>query len=167
MNRTLQYVNFFGVVTLASLCAVQWQNNRRLNLETIQLEKTRQAQLQKISEQEEAARGLSADLTDFKQRFKSEHDDLEDTKRKLREDEGVIWTLTAERNQLRESITNWTQAVAQRDALMKEANSRIEEVSTQLNASIRKYNELATNYNNVVKDLNEARLKSVATTNSP
>jgi chromosome segregation ATPase len=166
MNRALQYLNFFGVLVLAVLCAVQWQHDRQLNLQTIQLEKTRQAQQQKISEQEETARGLSADLADFKQRFKTEHDDLEDTKHKLRESENAVASLAAEREQLQESITNWTAAVAQRDALMKEANSRIEDVSTQLNVSIQKYNDLASNYNNVVKDLNEARSKSAAT-NSP
>jgi chromosome segregation ATPase len=166
MNRALQYLNLCGVLVLAALCAVQWQHDRQLNLQTIQLEKARQAQQQKISEQEETARGLSADLADFKQRFKAEHDDLEDAKRKLRENENTVASLTIEREQLKESITNWTAAVAQRDALMKEANGRIEELSTQLNASIQKYNELATNYDNVVKDLNEARLKSGAT-NSP
>jgi len=166
MNRALQYLNFFGVLALAALCTLQWQHDRRLNLQAIQLEKIHEAQQQKISDQEETARGLSADLMDFKQRFKLEHDDLEDTKKKLRKNESTVASLTAEREQLRESITNWTAAVSQRDALMKEANSRIEEVSTQLNASIVKYNELATNYNNVVKDLNEARLKSSAT-NSP
>ncbi|HWC59543.1 MAG TPA: hypothetical protein VHC44_07590 [Verrucomicrobiae bacterium] len=166
MNRALQYLNFFGVLALAALCAIQWQHDRQLNLQTIQLEKTRQSQQQKIFEQEETARGLSADLTDFKQRFKTEHDDLEETKRKLRENETAAAALTLEREQLKESITNWTAAVAQRDVLMKEANSRIEEVSAQLNGSIRKYNELATNYNNVVRELNEARAKSIAT-NSP
>jgi len=166
MNRALQYFNLFGMLALAALCVVQWQHDRRLNLQTIQLEKTRQAQQQKISEQEETVRGVSADLADFKQRFKAEHQDLEDTKRKLREGENTVASLTAERNQLNESITNWTAAVAQRDALMKEANRRIEGLSTQLNASIEKYNELATNYDNVVKDLNQARSKSTAA-NSP
>ena len=164
MNRALQFINFFGVLALAALCTFQWQHDRRLNLQSIQLEKIREAQQQKISEQEETARGLSADLMDFKQRFKLEHDDLEITKKKLRENESSVASLTAERERLRESITHWTAAVSQRDALMKEANSRIEELSTQLNASIVKYNELATNYNNVVKDLNEARLKSAPTT---
>jgi chromosome segregation ATPase len=166
MNRALQYSNLFGVLALAALCVVQWQHDRQLNLETIQLERNRQVQEQKISEQQEAAHGLSSDLADFKDRFKAEHDDLEEAKRKVREDEDAVASLTVERGQLKESITNWTAAVAQRDALMKEANRRIEELSTQLNDSIQKYNELATNYDSVVKDLNEVRSKSIST-NSP
>src|ERR1700743_1766956 len=136
MNRQLQLLNLLGVLALAALCVAQWQRARGLDLQTIQLEKPRQAQQQKISEQEETARGLSADLADFKERFKTEHDDLEDTKRKLRATPSA--TLTAERDELRESVTNWVAAVAQRDALVKEANGRIEELSTQLNASIQK-----------------------------
>lgn len=166
MNRQLQFLNLFGVVVLTALCVAQWQHDRKLNLQFNQLEKTRQVQEQKISDQEKAARELSEDLARFKEQVKTQHDDLEDTKKKLHEAETGVSTLTAERDQLRESITNWMNAVAQRDALTKEANSRIEGLSTQLNASIEKYNELATNYNAVVKDLNEARMKSNAT-NSP
>lgn len=166
MNRTLQYLNFFGVFALAVLCVLQWRHDRQLNLQTIQLEKTRQEQQQKISEQEDAARGLSADLADFKNRLKAEHDDLDETRRQLRTNETAVAVLTAERDQLKESVTNWMEAVAQRDALAKEANGRIEELSQRLNASIQKFNDLATNYNSVVKDLNEARLKA-ASTNSP
>jgi chromosome segregation ATPase len=166
MNRTLQFLNLFGVLAVAALCVVQWQNNRRLNLDANQLEKTRQVQQQKISEQEETARGLTQDLARFKEQVKALNDDLGEAKTKSRETENVLTTMTADRNRLADSITNWINAVAQRDALAKEANSRIEELSTQLNASIQKFNELATNYNSVVKDLNDARAKS-STTNSP
>jgi len=166
MNRRLQFLNLFGVLMLAGLCVVQWQSNRQLNLEANQLEKTRQAQQQKISEQEATARGLTEDLTRFKEQVKAQHDDLDDAKKKLRETESAVAGLTAERNELRESVTNWSNAVAQRDALAKEANNRILDLSTNLNASIQKYNELTTNYNSVVQQLNEARTKSAAT-NSP
>jgi hypothetical protein len=40
---------------------------------------------------------------------------------------------------------------------MKEANARIEQLAADLNASIRKYNELVTNYNAVVKSLGPTR----------
>ncbi len=166
MNRGLQFFNLFGVLALAVLCAVQWQSNRQLNLETNQLEKTRQTQQQKISEQEEAARGLTEDLSRFKEQVKAQHEDLDDAKKKLRETERAVAGLTAERNELRESVTNWVNAVAQRDALVKEANGRILELSTNLNASIQKFNELATNYNKTVQELNEAYAKS-AVTNKP
>lgn len=58
-----------------------------------------------------------------------------------------------ERDQLKGAITNWANAVALRDERMKEANARIEQLAADLNASIRKYNELVTNYNAVVRTL--------------
>jgi chromosome segregation ATPase len=166
MNRRLQFFNLFGVLALTALCVVQWQSNRQLNLEANQLEKTRQAQQQRISEQEEIARDLSEDLIRFKEQVKAQHDDLDEAKKKMHETERAVATLTVERSELRESVTHWTNAVTQRDALVKEANDRILELSTYLNASIQKYNDLATNYNYVVQELNEARTKS-ATTNTP
>jgi chromosome segregation ATPase len=166
MNRRLQLFNLFGVLALAALCVAQWRSNRQLNIETNQLEKTRQAQQQTISRQEQTARGLDEDLTRFKEQVAAQRGDLDDAKKKLRETESAVAGLTAERNELRESVTNWASAVSQRDALAKEANSQILELSTNLNASIQKYNELATNYNATVQELNEARTKS-GVTNSP
>ena len=49
MNRMLQWVNFLGVLVLAGLCVVQWKVNRRLNLETADLERVRIAQDAKVS----------------------------------------------------------------------------------------------------------------------
>jgi chromosome segregation ATPase len=165
MNRRLQFINLFGVLALAVLCAAQWRRDRDLNLEVGRLDKTRQAQDQKISEEEEAARGVTADLDHFKQQFKEQHNDLENERHKSRDAENEAAKLTAERDQLKESVTNWANAVTRRDALIKEANGRIEDLSTNLNTSIRKYNELVTNYDDVVKQLNETRAKPAGTNN--
>ncbi len=67
--------------------------------------------------------------------------------------ENVNQQLTLERDQLKAAITNWTNAVAVRDERMKEANARIKQLAADLNTSIRKYNELATNRNAVGKDV--------------
>jgi uncharacterized coiled-coil DUF342 family protein len=163
MNRQLQFLNLFGVLALAVLCVVQWRHDRELNLEVGQLDKTRQTQEQKISEQAEFARGLAADLEHFKIQFKEQHDDLESERHKARDAENEAAKLAAERDQLKESVANWANAVTQRDALVKEANGRIESLSADLNSTIRKYNELTTNYNGVVKELNESRAKPAAT----
>ncbi|HEX3797368.1 MAG TPA: hypothetical protein VH413_01605 [Verrucomicrobiae bacterium] len=165
MNRRLQFINLFGVLALAVLCAAQWRRDRDLNLQLGMLDKTRQAQDQKISEEEEAARGVAADLDHFKQQFKEQHNDLENERHKSRDAENEAAKLTAERDQLKESVTNWANAVTRRDALIKEANGRIEDLSTNLNTSIRKYNELVTNYDDVVKQLNETRAKPAGTNN--
>ena len=49
MNRRLQWLNLAGVLFLAGLCALQWQQNRTLNLKLNRLTKTSLSQEQKIS----------------------------------------------------------------------------------------------------------------------
>ncbi len=65
--------------------------------------------------------------------------------------------LLAEIDQLRQSVTNWAAAVAERDNSVKEANARILSLSSDLNRAIEKFNELATNYRHVVEEVNRQR----------
>ena len=170
--KKLQWINLFGVLALAILCVVQWQRDRQLNLEVQRLEKARYAQEEKMAEQEKAARGLSADLAQFKQQFQAAHTDLSEARKSLRESERDKTQLLNERDQLKTSVTNWTAAVSERDRRLKESGEQLRDLSARLtdsiqkfnelatnhNAAIHRFNELATNYNNVVKDLNELRL---------
>jgi chromosome segregation ATPase len=159
MNRRLQYLNLAGVVALAAVCAVQWQRDRRLNLEIGRLEKTRLAHEQKIAEQEKIARGQADDLVHFKEQLKLAQTDLTGTRQKLLAAEKENGQLLGERDQLKESVVAWSKAVDERDERLKEGNERILELAERLNASVRKFNELASHYNGVVKDLNDLRLK--------
>ena len=52
MNRSLQYANLLVVAALAVLCVMQWNANRRVNLEAGALEKTRIEQAAQIEQQE-------------------------------------------------------------------------------------------------------------------
>lgn len=157
MNRKLQFVNLFGVVALVALCVVQWRQNRELNLGLNDLEKIRQLQEQKLTEQDKAMRGLTDDLARFKEQFTSAKGELTETKERLSVAERTATQVSTERDQLQASLTNWMNAVTERDAKIKEANERITEVVGRLNASVEKFNTLVTNYNNVVKEMNEAR----------
>ena len=73
--------------------------------------------------------------------------------------EGEGRQLASQRDALKASVTNWAGAVASRDERLKEANVRIRQLADDLNASIRKFNDLATNHNAVVKELNELRAR--------
>ena len=55
MKRALMWINLVGVTALAVLCVVQWQRDRRLNLEINRLEKQHYAQQERIAEQEKTA----------------------------------------------------------------------------------------------------------------
>ena len=169
--KRLGWINLVGVLALAALCAMQWQRDRRLNLEINRLEKVRQAQEVKISDQEKASSGLSADLARFKEQFKEAHTDANDARKTVRELEQKHDQLARERDQLRASVTNWAAAVTARDESLKQANERLRDTTLRLNesilkfnelasnynASVQRFNDLATNYNSVVTQLNETR----------
>lgn len=173
MNRRLQILNLVGVVVLALVCGFQWQRDRALNLELNRNEKARLEQTTKLAEQEKNLRGLTDDLTLFKEQLARAQSESNATEKRLRELERENQLLTSARDQLQESVTNWVNAVAARDKLITEANENIrtlnERTSTltdQLNASIKKFNELATNYNSVVGELNAARRAQSEATNT-
>ena len=171
MKRVLMWINLMGAAALAVLCVVQWQRDRRLNLEINRLEKEHYTQQERIAEQEKAAGGLQADLARFKEQFKETHTEASDARATLRKVEQENTQLTVERDQLKASVTNWARAVGERDESLREVSERLRETAARLNdsvlkynelatnynASIKRFNELATNYNNVVNQLNESR----------
>jgi chromosome segregation ATPase len=157
MKDRLKYVNLFGVLALAALCAFQWGRDRRLNLEIKRLYQVRLELSAKIDDQSNQISGLNEDLNQLKPALANERDLRLQTEKKLAASEATDDQLVRERDQLKAAISNWANAVALRDERMKEANARIEQLAADLNASIRKYNELVTNYNAVVKSLGPTR----------
>jgi chromosome segregation ATPase len=178
--KRLHYVNLIGVLAVAALCIVQWRMNRQLNLEVRQLDRIRQEQEWKLLEQEHATKGISSDLEVFRSQFERADAETKEAARKLAAVERLVAQLERERDQLkqsvtnwaaavaerderyaretaqlRQSVTNWAGAVAQRDERLKEANTRLRELGNELNARTAKFNELATNYNATVQRLNE------------
>lgn len=162
MNHKLQFVNLFGVIALAALCVMQWRQNRQLNLGAIDLEKTRQTQEHKLTEQDKALRGLTDDLARFKEQFARAKSELTETREKLGAAERALTKVSAERDQLQVNLTNWMNAVTERDARLKEANERINEVVGKLNESVVKFNHLVTNHNDIVARYNELAQKAAA-----
>jgi chromosome segregation ATPase len=160
MSRRLQLANLAGVLALAILCVVQWKRDRALNLDVNRLEKARIENEQTIAEQQKNLKGLNSDLAMFKEQLTGARTELSEAQEKLRDVETQNSRLISERDQVRESLTNWMNAVHVRDERLKEANASIQDLADRLNAAIEKYNELATNYNSVVNDLNEARQSS-------
>jgi len=157
MSRRLQYWNLFGVLALGVLCVFQWRHDRQLNLELNESKKTLQAQEKQLAENVKTLDGLRADLAGFKESYASARAEATELQKKLTAQERENAKLTGERDQLKDSITNWVAAVTVRDERLKEANTRLTELVNKLNDSISKFNSLATNYNSVVDQLNAAR----------
>lgn len=159
MSRALTRLNLAGVAALAVLCIFQWRANRALNLDVNALQRSSQDQVRKISEQGKNIAGLSADLENFRGQLTRAHAELRDASAKLQTSEHETAQLTAERDQLKGSILNWTAAVQVRDERISEANNRIREVGERLKDGAEKYNGLATRYNDLVKQMDELTVK--------
>ena len=85
--------------------------------------------------------------------------ELNDARGQLQAAEREARQLSVQRDELKSSAANWASAVAGREERLKEANARIRQLAEELNASIHKFNDLATNHNAIVKQLNELRAK--------
>ena len=156
--KFMGYFNMTGVMALAVLCAVQWQVNRRVNLQAIDLEKTRQEQVQKIAKQDRTIKGYMADLEDFRHR-------LEQSDAAIRDAETKIATLGAARrggcgrDQLKATLEKWVAAVKERDETLNKANDEIRKLAAERNDAIVKFNDLAGKYNSAIRELNAMRAK--------
>jgi len=159
MNRLLQYFNLCGVVALAILCIVQWRSNRQVNLEAFGLTKIRLEQQEKISAQEKSLKGCTQDLDSFREQLTRASSTLKEIENKLATAERDNRQLSAERDQLKTNVANWTAAAAARDEQLKIANTELQKLGQERNDAVTKFNELAGKYNKVVSDLNEARAK--------
>ena len=155
----LHWLNLGGVLILTVICVEQWRQDRTLNLTVNRLEQTTQTQAAKLQQQEATLQGVNADLMEFKERFSRSETGLQDTRQKLRTAEREVVQLTTERDQLKVSVTNWAAAVELRDAKLKESYQQTRHLGEELNASIQKFNDLASNHNALVKEVNELRTR--------
>lgn len=162
MNRSLQYANLIGVAALAVLCVFQWSLNRRVNLEASALEKTRLDLTAKVAEHEKTIKGQAADLDTFREQLTLATTSLKETETRLTKAGREIVQLESEREQLKISLTNWAAAVSARDERIKETNDRLKQLGDDLNASIRKFNELAETHGGLVKAWNDQQEKLAA-----
>lgn len=160
MNRWLQYFNLLGVIALAALCVFQWRMNRQLNLQLYELQNERIERTAKMEEQSKKLKGATDDLETFREQLTRANVELKQESEKAASNEAKLNALMLERDALQESLAKWTNAVTERDQRLKESNAQIQKLANDLNAAVRKYNQLATNYNDVVKDLNELRAAS-------
>jgi chromosome segregation ATPase len=157
MSRRLQFVNLFGVLALAALCVLQWQRDRRLNLNLAATERICQTQERQLAENTKTIAGLTDDLARFKADYSTARTEATELQEKLRAAEREKAQFAHDCEQLKESVTNWAAAVAARDERLTEANTRLRDLAAQLNETVGRFNALATNYNKVVEDLNRAR----------
>ena len=157
MNRSLQYVNLLGVMLLTGLCVFQWKTDQSLHFELRRLDRTRVEQSEKIVEQQQEMEGLSRDIGIIKDQFTTIHSNFLNARKELAATELENARLKGEGEQLRSNNVAWKNAVALRDERLAETARQLLSVTEKANDSIRKFNDLATNYNAVVDQLNAFR----------
>jgi chromosome segregation ATPase len=155
MKRALPLLNLVGVLLLSTLCIIQWQINRRINLEVNRLEKIRLDQEARIAEQEKAAKAAATDLELFREQLHATVRSRKAAEDKVHVLEQDNHQLAAERDQLKESVRQWTEAVAARDEQLKLAVEHLEKAGRERNEAVLKFNDLAEKYNGVVTNLNQ------------
>jgi chromosome segregation ATPase len=163
MTRTLQILNLLGILALVVLCIFQWQANRRLNLQYIDLEKTRNKLTAQTTQLQSNLDGATADLNDFRARIAAGQSAAKKSDDKLAAAATQIQTLTAQQHQLqsaadsfKSTIDKWTATVAARDQTFRQAQSQVQTLAEDRNASIQKFNDLALKYNAAIEEIKKA-----------
>lgn len=157
--RVLQLLNLAGVLALAVLCAAQWQNNRQFNLEVNRLEAIRIDQSRKLDERGNTIAGQARDLDDLRQHLTRLTAEVKETEGKLALSQRDAAQCAAERDQLKESVRKWSEAVTARDERLRENQQQIRDLAANMSETTVKFNELATNYNAIVVQLNERTMQ--------
>jgi len=153
MNRILTGVNLLGVLVLASLCVMQWKINSQLNNHADDLERTRQQQTAKIADQEKTIAGNTQDLDDFRKRLDEAQAQIKQMQTNLDGLSAQNKQLEAERAQFTATLEKWKEALAGRDTALKQASERIQQLGSERNTAVSKFNDLMTQYNSAGKEL--------------
>ncbi|MDR2512784.1 MAG: hypothetical protein LBD01_03175 [Puniceicoccales bacterium] len=153
----LSALNLTGVLVLAVFCALQWQREAANTREINALLKTKHDNEITIRELRGTTASLERDLAQFKQHYADTSAELEKCEASLRDAKRDNARLTQDCEQLKDNIKVWEAAVKERDQRIVEAISRLKEFSEQLQASIIRYNDLATKYNALVARENKTR----------
>jgi hypothetical protein len=115
------------------------------NLDAARRERIRLEQSSKLAEQDRSLQGDAADLDRYREQLTRLT-----AARKESEQQAVAFNrtnrqLAAEREQLRESVTNWSAAVAARDVRLQELGEELARLAAERNEAVARFNALATN----------------------
>jgi chromosome segregation ATPase len=159
MNRVFAVFNFFGVLVLCVLCAIQWQVNSRVNRRAISLDEIRQQQATKLADSDKTIRAYTSDLEDLRQRLSLSESQLKELDEKLSHEIAERNQLAAERDDLKIALGKWMAAVAERDKTINQARDELQKLATERNDAVQKLNDLADKYNKLVKQWNDQQAK--------
>lgn len=167
MSRFLHWFNLLGVLALLGLCLVQWQNNRRLQVELIQAAQARREQESRLEQHLKTNEGQAQHVSRLQGHLSRLTGELEQTASQLAETRRQARQSAAQCGQLKSSVTNWAAAVAARDTQLRQSAAQLEELAEARNAAVRQFNDLVERYHQLATNFEAWRQRSPApTTNS-
>ena len=155
MNRKLNILNFLGIVALAVLCGFQWKKTRDLHTHSVSQEIAIRDLEKRLADREQALKLTQTDLEEFRQKLISTHESLKKEETLTQKLRSNVEQLDLEREELKNAVTKWAEAVRVRDDRLKELSEKLNTLAEERNATVAKYNELATKHNETVELLNE------------
>jgi chromosome segregation ATPase len=159
MNRVFAVFNFFGILVLCVLCAIQWQVNSRVNSRAISLEEIRQQQATKLQANDKTITAYTSDLEDLRQRLSLSESQLKELDEKLSREIAERNQVAAERDDLKIALGKWMAALAERDKTINQARDQLQKLATERNDAVQKLDDLTDKYNKLVKQWNDQQTK--------
>ena len=161
--KVLRWLNLLGVLILAGLCVTQWFRMRDQDREIDSRKRAADVLEARLAEQDRRLEATLADLESMKsQAIRQLAIDAAD-RRTLEESQRNLQQATYERDQLRSAVSNWTAAVSARDLNLQQMDRAVRNLTNELAAAVQRHNQLATNYNRVVEELNGLRRRPAPT----
>lgn len=151
MERTLTRINTLAIPLLVLLCVIQWTRERRLHLELGQFRLAQHDLRMERDRLRSQTESLGADLERFKERYRASEEQQAALRRRLEELTAEAERRATEATQLRAALSNWVEAVHQRDAQLQEAVVRIQTLNQQLMTLADRYQLCATNYQRLLE----------------
>lgn len=100
--------------------------------------------------------GQAADIESFRAQLVASKVEEKKLRDKLGEAERATRQITVEPEQLRVSLTNWVNAVNERDKQLENTATQVKELLQSRDDAIEKYNALAKTHNRLVADFNRS-----------
>ena len=151
----LTYLNLFGVLLLGLVCVWQWRSDSHLRAELAARRLQAGEQGRKLAAAEAEKSRLAADLELFRTQLKTQSEELDrqntgrtDADKKLRQ-------MTAERDQLKNSVTEWVTAVQARDARLAAAAKQCAGLAARLQEAATAHAALSRRADEAIALLNQ------------
>ena len=144
MNRIMTAINLTGVFALGVLCLLQWGQIGRLQSDAVAAARKADDQSAALSKEKQARDRAESDLADVRDRLAASQAAVDAYRTRA---------VTAERNAatLAATIEQYRNAVAKRDAVLAEQEQAVEKLVADRDQARAQYNQLATKYNDLVK----------------